>query len=161
MGHARPHRGLEWLIGLRDDVLPLVVIGKSLGFDPDVVQTLRNSGARVFDDYLPEIHEIYQLADVYAFPVRDEQSAIGAPLSVLEAMACNLPVVTTRFGALPRMISEGSGFFFVDDEAEFRASTIEALRLQRDQVRTRSQVLQYSWGMMADDLLSAVKDLFD
>ncbi len=161
VGHARPGRGLEWLIGLGTDILAIVVIGKSLGFDAAVVGTLRNSGVRVFDQYLPEIHEIYQLADAYAFPVRDEQSAIGVPLSVLEAMACNVPVVTTRFGALPRIVSEGSGIFFADDESEFRARTVEALRLRRDDVHTRNQVLPYSWARTADEVLAAVKALFD
>ena len=161
VGHATPRRGLEWLIGLGRDVLPLVVIGKSLGFDRRIVALLRDSGVCVLDQYLPEIHEIYQLADAYAFPVRHERSAIGSPLSVLEAMACNLPVVTTPFGALPRMIREGFGLFFASDEARFRACVGEALRLRRDEVRTRDQVLPYSWTATADDVLTVVKALVD
>jgi glycosyltransferase involved in cell wall biosynthesis len=161
VGHARRLRGLEWLVGLGADIVPLVVIGKSLGFDPEVVRTLRHSGVVVFDEYLPQIHEIYQLTDAYAFPVRNEQSAIGSPLSVLEAMACDVPLVTTTFGALPAMIREGSGVFFADDEARFRACLVEAVRLPQDEVRTRDQVLPYSWTATADRVLTAAKDLFD
>ncbi len=159
VGHARSLRGLNWIMGLTDDVVRLVVIGKSLGFDPHILEELRASGIRVFEDYLPDIHEIYQLADVYAFPVRDEQSAIAAPLSVLEAMACNLPVVTTPFGALPRMFSDGAGLFYADDEQHFRAAIAASLQMPRADVRTREQVLGYSWLASAEAILQSAIDL--
>ena len=159
VGHARSLRGLNWITELGADVVRVVVIGKSLGFDPRIVEGLLISGVRVFEDYLRDIHEVYQLADAYAFPVRDEQSAIAAPLSVLEAMACNLPVVTTPFGALPRMLSEGEGVFFAEDQSQFRAGVAAALRMPRDDVRTRERVLAYSWAASADAVLQSAVDL--
>jgi hypothetical protein len=60
------------------------------------------------------------LADVYVFPNfvdREDTilSAIDIPLSVPGAMSCNLPVITTRFGGLDRLLEDRSGLFFVED----------------------------------------------
>ncbi len=65
---------------------------------------LRRAGVLLITHYLPEIVELYQAADAYVFPVPPnpaDPSAIDLPLSVLEAAACNLPILATRFGALP------------------------------------------------------------
>jgi glycosyltransferase involved in cell wall biosynthesis len=159
VGHARRGRRLEWIGDLNAGVTTVVVVGRSLGGDPAVVASIRAAGARVIDEFVPAIHELYQLADVYAFPVADEQAAIGAPLSVLEAMACNLPVVTTRFAALPQMFREGGGLFFADDETEFRRRVRAALRLVDDDVATRDQVLAYTWSATADRILGAAGGL--
>jgi len=91
--------------------------------------------------------------------VRDEQAAVGIPLSVLEAMSCNLPVVTTRFGGLPQMLLRGSGLFFAEHEAEFHFNTSTALRMAQSSIKTRAQVLPFSWNAMADAILRAATDL--
>lgn len=159
IGHARPSRGFDWLLHLDSGVTRVVAVGRSLGCDKEVIAALRASGVCVLDHYVPEIHELYQLSDVYAFPVRDEQAAIAAPLSVLEAMACDLPVVTTPFGALPRMVSSGAGVFFVENERDFQIAIEAALVLNRDEVRTREQVLSYSWTATCDAVLEAATGL--
>jgi glycosyltransferase involved in cell wall biosynthesis len=159
VGHARRIRGLEWLARLADRVTVLVVIGSSLGVERDVVDALTGAGVRVFQDYIPDMQEIYQLADVYAFPARNDRSAIAAPLSVLEAMACNLRVVATPFGALPRMFVEDAGFFFAADEDTFRARIFDALQMPAAAVQARRQALTYTWEASADAILAAATSL--
>ena len=63
------------------------------------------------------IEEVYALSDCYVFPTppMNKINSIEIPLSVLEAMACNLSVITTKFGALPKVFEEGDGLIFVDD----------------------------------------------
>ena len=56
--------------------------------------------------------ELYQLSDAYLFPVLDPSGAIEMPLSVLEAMACGVPVLTTPFGDLQQRFPSGSGVVF-------------------------------------------------
>jgi glycosyltransferase involved in cell wall biosynthesis len=66
------------------------------------------------------------------------------PLSVLEAMSCNLPVVTTRFGALPRAVESGDGVIFVESRDEL-VKGVESIQDSHTEVNTRDKVLCYSW----------------
>jgi glycosyltransferase involved in cell wall biosynthesis len=157
VGHARPGRNLDWLRQAADEAgaLAVAVFGRSQGKDPAVVGALEAGGVRVIDRFLPRVEELYQLADCYLFPVLDESSAIGVPLSVLEAMACDVPVVTTRFGGLTEMFQESRGLSFVSSAAE----AAEAVRRVRDagdgSVGTRDLVSGYSW----DHVAGIVEDL--
>jgi glycosyltransferase involved in cell wall biosynthesis len=74
---------------------------------------------------------LYREADIFVFPTL----ADCAPLSVPEAMAASLPVVTTRVGAIPEMVIEDKTGLLVEpgDVAGLRAS-IETL-LDRPELR--------------------------
>jgi len=107
----------------------------------------------VWNKYFENIEEIYGIADCYAFPTTDETASIGIPLTVLEAMACNLPVITTKFGGLPRIFREGEGLFFLKNQPrlpEFLENINESRLVCRNWVRTRKKVLPYSWDKIAE-----------
>jgi glycosyltransferase involved in cell wall biosynthesis len=162
VGHARPLRGLESIVKLQEehhDLTSVVVIGSSLGSDPTIVRMLREGGVKVIDRYLPDIQEYYQLADVYVFPVYDEDAAIGAPLSVLEAMACNLPIVTSPFGALPDMLEAADGFLYAYSQSEISPAVGRALGLDGGAIRTRPKVEAYSWMAIADLIVTKAGEL--
>ena len=74
--------------------------------------------------------------------------SIEVPLSVLEAMSCNLPVVTTKYGALPQMFTEEGGLHFIEQEADF-VRLVAEVRANQEPVSTRKQVLAYSWENIA------------
>lgn len=71
---------------------------------------------------------MFRMADAYLFPSHHE----GLPISVLEAMAFGLPVVTSRVGGLPDFFEDGKmGFMALSrSPAEF-ASLIEPLITDR------------------------------
>jgi len=58
-------------------------------------------------------------------------------------MACNLKVVSTRYGALPRVFSEGDGLYFSNGEADI--SKIVESAMVGDQINTRQKVLPFTW----------------
>jgi glycosyltransferase involved in cell wall biosynthesis len=151
VGHIKESRNLEVLLRYRGwgpDVQPVVKAGE---IDPSWAHRLRMAGIIVIDEYLGEVHELYQAADCYLFPVSSSTGAVEIPLSVIEACACNLPVLTTRFGALPTTIREGSGFCFYDRVSEIQEK-IAALRLARPD--TAAKVADFSWEQVFRTRLS-------
>jgi len=57
-------------------------------------------------------YEAYRAADAYLFPSHSE----GLPLTVLEAMAYGLPVVTTAVGSLPEFFEDGEMGFMTESK---------------------------------------------
>ena len=55
-------------------------------------------------------HELLQAAHVYVLPSHNE----GLPMSVLEAMSYGLPVITTKVGGLPELITHGQDGWLID-----------------------------------------------
>lgn len=161
VGHASPHRNLAWLIEARrrSGVVVVVVVGRSQGVDETTIRTLEEAGITVLSEFVPNIADIYAAADCYAFPVQNERGAIGTPLSVLEAMACNLPVVTTPFGGLPAMFRPGRGLFFEDRMTPWIDALERCLDLRPEDVSTRSVVSEYSWDRVASRVVEVAIEI--
>lgn len=161
VGSVRKWRNVDHLIEIQKEAgAQVVLVGRSTTKNEnDVEQALRKAGVMVKDGYNPRIAEFYGLADCYVFPTTTPIGSIDVPLSVLEAMACNLPVVTTRFGGLPRMFREENGFFY-SDTAHF-PQHIRALKEGDIKIETRSLVLPYSWDNIANNLYAMYHELLD
>ncbi|MGO4660907.1 glycosyltransferase [Terrabacter sp. 2TAF16] len=105
VGHLRPNRGLQQLaeaknrLGGRAEVF--VQSSPSFPSDPEVLDVLASAGVHVLKGTVSDLGRLYQSADVYVFPTRpSDGGAIDLPLSVLEAVASGVPVVTTDFGSI-------------------------------------------------------------
>lgn len=82
----------------------LLVGRESTPIDLKLRDDLLQSGCHVWNRYLPNIEEVYQLSDVYIFPTENPSSSIDLPLSVLEAVASGCLVVSTRFRGIPSWV---------------------------------------------------------
>jgi glycosyltransferase involved in cell wall biosynthesis len=157
VGHIKKSRNLEWLIEVKKglpDLHILVVGSTTTEKDDSLYSLLEENDVIVFREFISAIEEMYQLADYYVFPVLDDNAAIETPLSVLEAMASNLPVLTTRFGSLPGSFAETSHFRYVDSPEDI-VSILENGFMGES--NTRQMVSRFSWPAIARDLHSLIE----
>ena len=97
------------------------------------------------------VQEVYQLADVYLFPVQEIENCIDIPLSVLEAASCNLPIVTTEYGELASFIGQ-EGFLFTADLSSNSLNEALETMISKAEVNNRQAVLEYDWRHSVDKL---------
>ena len=156
VGSIKDTRNVQFLRKLQGGDNQVIVVGStSTGMERRVYDLLRKSGVVVWTRYFEHIEDIYALSDCYVFPVIPRKNilrgnavaCIDIPLSVLEAMSCNLPVITTRFSALPRMFNEGDGLFFAEKDEEF-FNALREIKRGEVRVKTREKVEPYSWKNM-------------
>jgi len=153
VGHLNPNRNVPALTGLRavSDAQVVLVGSTSTPADEATVEALRAAGVRVIAEVQPTIEDLYRLADAYVFPVRSDTGCIDAPLSVLEAMACGLPVVSTRYDALPRLFPDAAGVYYYEGEDELRRQAARALADGAPD--NRRLVLGMTWDAAAEALV--------
>lgn len=152
VGHLKGKRNLSHFLALQGTGCyhALVVTSTSTEQDKALKEALRNAGGTVIDTYIANIEDIYRLADVYLFLAEEHTAAIEMPLSVLEAMSCNLPVVTTPFGGLPDFFTDGDGLFFWRGERTLADTIRMALSVP---CATRKLVESRTWAAAAQDLV--------
>ncbi len=154
---------LEALPKLADAPLKVLVVGN------DDVSAWRPLASRLgvldrshWETACTDILDAYAAADVYVSPSRED--SFGMP--VAEAMACGLPVVTSRFAGVSSLLHDGTDGFVLQDprDAETLAKLIRMLFDQKE-LRGRvgdaaaKTVLEWTWernAAMVWDLLKEV-----
>lgn len=155
VGHINRGRNVQAMARLREaGWQPLLVGSASTEQDEELARELIQAGVRVLRAYVPNVEELYQAADCFIFPVLSVTGAIEMPLSVLEAMACNLPVITTDYGPLQQMFGGTQGMYFAGTDDEMVA---QAQAVRRDPAAaTRAGVLPLTWERLAAQIIETV-----
>lgn len=128
-------RAFRILASLRDDVV-LVVIGS--GVDEErcrrLAQELGISDRVLFLGFIPHerLPAYYNMADVYVLPSLSEEWSN----TIMEAMACGVPVVATAVGANPWLVKDGETGFLVPPKRP-RALARAIMALLNDKVLAR------------------------
>lgn len=161
VGSVRAGRGVDLLRRLQNPDTQVIMAVSNPGiFNRTLLENLRKSGCMILTSFRPNIADLYALADCYIYPMLPEEDAnhqifsSEMPLSVLEAMAANLPVITTPFGALPEMFPEGDGLYYAQDDFEF-LKAFQAYT-QGTPVKTRTKAEMCSWP----EVINRLKEVY-
>ena len=146
VGHLNEGRNIGELLNISEEYQILLVTSTLTKNEQNAelkkaLQSKQN--IKIIDYYIPDIQEIYQLADLYFFPVVEEGNCIDIPLSCLEAAACNLPVVTTSYGAMNEF-KRKKGFYHISSFENINEIIANALSFK--DVSSRESVLEYDWN---------------
>jgi len=160
VGPIRANRNPEVLVSIqkKPDVQVVIAGSTTVRADEAVLQQLKDARCIVWIGYFPNIEELFRLADCYVFPVMTDDGAVQVPLTVLEAAACNLPVVTTPFGGLPDMVGEKEGLFYVRTLEE----VLKAVEDCKDcKAASRQWAVEFSWERIGERLVEIYRDLIE
>ena len=131
-----------------------VVTGRQTGLeDQNNVVTHRG----ITDD---DLRGLYQSADALILPLTDST----ANNSLLEGMACGLPVVSTQMVSVATYTGEGSSVLIEDNAPDAIVSAIEMLRDDPKRraslgAAARARAEQLSWSKRATELVEIYRDL--
>ena len=150
VGHLNKKRNLEVFkeIQMIEDLTVLIVVSESVQKDQEILKELKDSGVELITTYIESIEEIYQLSDCYVF----RGGAISTPLSVFEAMACNIPIISNRFGILPVLFKDEKDFIYCESDGCVIDTLIQMKRSHKRRIDTRSLILPYSWENFVEEI---------
>ena len=166
VGHMKESRNIgviEQLAKLAS-VACVVVGSTSTMADTRLTGRLRAAGVTVMTHHEDRIEFAYRLADAYLFPVISPLDAIETPLSVLEAAACDLAIVSTPFGGLPDLLGKGEGGVKWAGTSGEMVEVVRGLVAARGASRgatpsaggTRRLVEKLSWAALARQVVAAL-----
>ena len=158
----QPQKGLNYLLEaaaqLKEQHVEFVIVG----FGPlDLRQMARDYGVSdrvIIIDKLGAagLRMLYQSCDIFCLPsvVHPTQGQEGIPVVLMEAMSCAMPVVATRTGAIPEILTE---FLVPERSSRELAQAIRAL-VQDPELCYNSG--QRNRSAVQDDFSIANVDLF-
>ena len=114
VGRFEPQKGFEYLFKAAALLTDIDVEFIVVGFGPlDVKVLAKEAGVEdrvvIFDKLdQAQLRLLYQECDIYCLPsiIHPEQGMEGIPVVLMEAMACGMPVVATRTGAVPEIVED-------------------------------------------------------
>jgi glycosyltransferase involved in cell wall biosynthesis len=83
-----------------------------------------------------QVVELMKQADVFCYPTTASE---GFPKVVLEALACGLPVLTTKVSVLPKLIGNGGGVLLDEPTAQAVAAGVEKVCLDPEGYKRMSE----------------------
>jgi glycosyltransferase involved in cell wall biosynthesis len=131
-----------------------VMLAGAAGRNPHLKRQLEMQGVIVIDKYVAKVEELYQAVDCYVFPTREDDAAMEFPLSVLEAMACNLPVVAYPYGGLPLALESRDGLTFAESDDEMLNAIAESKHVRAN---TRAQAVAFDWPNIAGIIMETAE----
>lgn len=166
VGSAYPHKNLEGLLKAwkifedkYDNGYQLVLAGKEDHFYKNLKSKIINSKSVVTTGFVSdqELGLLYKKASLYVFPSLYE----GFGLPPLEAMAHNVPVVSSNAACLPEVLGEGALYFDPTNHEEMAVVMWQGLTDQNVRFelknRAKEELGRYSWERAAKQISDIYK----
>ncbi|WP_320043688.1 glycosyltransferase family 4 protein [uncultured Desulfobacter sp.] len=151
IGSEFRRKGLDHLIPALSSDMKLFVVGRQERMEhyKKMVDFHGLNNRVIFTGLTDNVMEYYALSDVVVLPSIAE--AFG--MTVLEGMACGLPVITSREAGSSHLITTGKNGMVFDSPAQI-TGMLEALKNEATRKtmgnRARETALQYTWEHAAD-----------
>lgn len=152
VGSEFKRKGLEVILRLLAPPMKLIVVGKGdrMRYHRSLIEGLGIADMVRLVGLCPDVRPFLAAADIFILPSTSD--AFG--MSVLEAMACGLPAVTSRRAGVSMLVEEGVNGFVFGDVGELKA----VLDILRDDERrmsiginARRSAELHSWDRTADE----------
>ena len=131
---------------------------------PDPRETVRRLGLERYVIFTGQIREqdkaaLYSAATVYMFPSLYE----GFGMTVLEAMACGTPVLTSNLSALPEVVADAGALVDPYDSSAIAQALTELLESQsrREELSRRGleRARRFTWPQVAEQTVRVYKQI--
>lgn len=162
VGHIKENRNIKFFYELNKknenlDYKIIIVGSTSTRTDKELECKLKEAGFTVFTNYLQNIQEIYQLSDIYIFPTIHQENSIDIPLSILESLACGLPVISTRFGGIKELLHGCRGIIIINNIEDIpeKISLIKKNNLKS----ASSNTVVLDWKKIGENLTNIYKEI--
>lgn len=164
IGNAHPHKNVEGLINAYRKLkvgypgLELVLSGQDHYFWERLKMENQDEGI-IYTGYVSDeqLVALYKGAACFVMPSFEE----GFGIPILEAMACNCPVVSSNAGSLQEIGGNGALYFdpeSVDDMTSKISQVLDSRALQKILIeKGKKRVQDFSWKKMAEQTLKGYK----
>lgn len=151
VGSEFKRKGLDSLVPLISPGTRLIVVGKGerLGYYKSLARRRGTLERVYFRGHSDDIRHYYAASDVVVLPSRSE--AFG--MSVLEGMACGLPVVTSPNAGVASLIDDGRDGFVcrsVEELSKLLERLSDPALRTRIGLEARKKAERYSWDRTAE-----------
>lgn len=113
----------------------LLIIGQGPQFDDCIklIESLKMSSYVIMTGKREDVTQIHSESDIFCLFSRRE----GLPVSIIEAMACGLPVVANSVGGVPELIEHGKTGYLLEEFDEDKAVEFIANLISKRDVRLK------------------------
>jgi UDP-glucose:(heptosyl)LPS alpha-1,3-glucosyltransferase len=156
-------RAMRRLRSVGRDVRLVIVGGKHIDSWQRQVARCGLGEQVVFAGRVEDPLPYYAAADCYVHPTYYDPCS----LVVLEAAACGLPLITSRYNGASEMFVEGEDVLLIDDPADDNALAAAMRTLLDDAMRqrlgaaARRTILQHTFQRNVDQILEIYRDILD
>ncbi len=170
VGNAYPHKNLERLIVVYKKIkeqcpeLTLVLVGGADFFYERLKKFVKERTVQgvVFPGYVPDedLNVLYREARLYVFPSLYE----GFGLPPLEALAKNIPVVSSSRTSMPEVLGDVVRYFDPEDLDSIKKAILKSLGEEGQKIENKkiiAQLKKFSWKQMAAQTKLIYKQLLE